>query len=190
QSPQLIAAQAKVITPSLPETVTPGIVEIEPAKLNPVSPSTPTPRSEALKLAREGSGRMDPFAPCKTITSFAENEPALTQTKEAKTAFKVPPPPPGFVAPPPPSEENALNFSELPKPPSRVQVAQKLELTGIVGERAIFAVTDPAYIRQSGVARTVSLAPGDRFESVTLQSLAPDSVVLEEDGEKTVRSLP
>jgi hypothetical protein len=79
--------------------------------------------------------------------------------------------------------------SELPLPPDRPSIASKLKLTGVIGDKAVFSITDREAIRINKWPAVVMMAPGDRFESIQTVSVGADSAVLEEDGERSTKTL-
>jgi hypothetical protein len=91
--------------------------------------------------------------------------------------------------PPPVSGQGDFPVSELPLPPDRPSIAAKLKLTGVIGDKAIFAITDREAIRVNKWPAVVMMAPGDRFESIETVSVGADSAILEEDGERSTKTL-
>lgn len=166
-----------------------------------------TTRAAAAEQARIGSGRPDPFSPpLVPYRKFPMQKGSASsvyrlEDKPKKAAMKVlaPPPPPGTVAArdliphgnmvPPPPEGDMLSLKELPSPPDKPLLSGKLKLLGIVGNRAVFTITDNLLRMQHKWPRYLTLATGEQFESISVLSIAPDAVTLEEDGEKQVKEL-
>ena len=166
-----------------------------------------TPRSAASEKARQGSGRVNPFSaisgfkPLRLEDNGSQKLPSANKSKDGH----VPPPTTPeemagkgqFVPPPPPlpggrsplSGDNQLPMSEMPAPPSKPTVAGQLKLTGIVGDRAIFAITDAELRGQKKWPRNITLGVGEQFESASVLSIDKDTVTLEEDGERFVKEL-
>jgi hypothetical protein len=109
----------------------------------------------------------------------------LPQTKFPELSGRPILPPP----PPPVSGQNDFPVSELPLPPDRPSIASKLKLTGVIGDKAVFSITDREAIRINKWPAVVMMAPGDRFESIETVSVGADSAVLEEDGERFTKTL-
>jgi len=173
-----------------------------------------TPRSQAAERAKTNAGRANPFSSIADYKRFPSHGPAIFEHKskieEADTVAKksehehhgkiagsglIPPPPPGVqsqlpgpaIQPPPPDE--SLPMSELPMPPSKPSIADKLKLTGIIENKAIFTFTDNALRRAKKWPRVLALSPGEQFETLSVLNVSTDSVTLEEDGERTVKEL-
>jgi hypothetical protein len=160
-----------------------------------------TSREQALPNARRGAGRSDPLAPISGFKPFPSgSEGAAVPTTVVETSTKaafpqtkfnelggrtiLPPPPPVSVA-----GQSDLPVSELPLPPDRPSIASKLKLTGVIGDKAVFSITDREAIRINKWPAVVMMAPGDRFESIQTVSVGADSAVLEEDGERSTKTL-
>jgi hypothetical protein len=166
-----------------------------------------TTRGQATETAKLGAGRTNPFADIGGFKPFPSGSAGVS-TQKTTTTTKVttkrhtgeglvPPPPPttsigSFVPPPPASggaSQDLLNPNELPAPPDKPAIVGKMQLTGIVGSRALFTF-DPAARLQNGWPKFVSLGAGEQFETVSVVNVSPDSVTLQEDGERTVKELP
>ncbi len=126
--------------------------------------------------------------------------------KQPKALPKVhlPPPPKFALAPPPPPTEtilpglaaqsvgqagNGASDAEMPEPPEKPLISEKMKLVGVLADRAFFTFTDSAMRRANKFPSTVVLANGEQFESVHLISVDPEKVVLEEDGERITKDL-
>lgn len=79
--------------------------------------------------------------------------------------------------------------NELPEPPEKPLISEKMRLVGVLADKAFFTFTDLGMRRANKFPSTVVLANGEQFESVHLISVAPNSVVLEEDGERVTKDL-
>lgn len=174
-----------------------------------------TKRDEASAEARQVAGRKDPMQPSQeraTFPMWSKGTPlAAADGDKPKDEVKVPPPPPEEkiasgakekLMPPPPPPSNDTNVGipggvdpgMLPMPPEKPTHAQFLKLTAIVGNKAVLSV--PANIRSvTKWPATICLGPGERIEdannaALSIVSVDPDSVTIDEDGERSVKSLP
>jgi hypothetical protein len=158
-------------------------------------------KDEALEQARAHKGRPDPFAPLPTPKRFpatgaaSEIEAKGEQSASVKhSRFGKVPPIPTLVPPPPPGTASmpvdSIPVNELPLPPDRPSLANKLKLTGVVGNRAFFHLTDNELIMREKLPRDITLAPGEQFQNVKLISVGADFATLSEDGEQIVKNLP
>jgi hypothetical protein len=206
------AATIAIASASAAETTTTTTTTSETQPVSQVSDpqyslSVPaTTRSEALMKARLGAGRLDPFAPTSGVSPILPLNPA--EIKPLKTVSKVHlPPPPKFssseLVPPPPgvvslpgtageavgSAGMGSSENDLPEPPEKPTIADKMKLVGLVDNKAFFTFTDLELRRANKFPSTVILASGEQFESVHLVSLDKNSVVLEEDGERITKEL-
>lgn len=153
-----------------------------------------TTRAAALEEAKAAAGRANPFSAIAPVASFPRGGELLAAKSKKSAAAPirtnfVPPPPPTAVATPPPGQSEELSVSELPAPPEKQSIASKLKLTAIIGDKAIFTFTDQMFRRQNHYARTLTLASGEQLDALTLVNVAPDSVTLEEDGERVTKAL-
>jgi hypothetical protein len=155
-----------------------------------------TSHEQALYNARKGAGRSNPLSPITGFKPFPSNvevqakavesieKPGLPQTRFNELGGRT-------ILPPPPPVLGQSDFpvSELPLPPDRPSIAAKLKLTGVIGDKAVFAITDREAIRVNKWPEVVMMAPGDRFESIQTVSVDADSAILEEDGERSTKTL-
>jgi hypothetical protein len=174
--------------------------------VNAVLQQPATSRAQATEQARVGAGRNNPFSgieggfqpfPSHGSNAAAEvNSPKTLARKRADIGPFVPPPPPTAVGPahesmvPPPPPEGSLDPKELPAPPDKPSLSAKLKLVGIIGDRALFTFTDPLMRDQHKWPHSISLGVGEMFENVSVVNVTPDSVTIEEDGDRSVRELP
>ena len=190
---------ASVSSTTSVSATSPSEVQIQsPPALVPSQVFPATSREQALPNARRGAGRSDPLAPISGFKPFSlgsevpptvvetATKGALPQTKFNELGGRtiLPPPPPVSVA-----GQSDLPVSELPLPPDRPSIASKLKLTGVIGDKAVFSITDTEAIRINKWPAVVMMAPGDRFESIQTVSVGADSAVLEEDGERSTKTL-
>src|SRR5579875_271384 len=165
-----------------------------------------TARQEAAVAARLHAGKQDPYAPVgDQLKPFprpragadlaglpASSKPPASRTGAGRSI--VPPPPPGsgpaLVPPPEPPSGADLSVAELPEPPARPSIADKMKLVGIVGDRAILAFSDRELVRENKWPKMVTLGTGEQFESVKVVGVSGDSVTVEEDGERSVKTIP
>lgn len=153
-----------------------------------------TPRMMAVMDARTGAGRRDPYAPNLSYKPYPrvrekeqpENAGDKSEPKQLKQAASrfVPPPPPGVSLP----SADQLSVAELPAPPAKPSIVDKMKLLAIVGDRAIISF-DRLAARDNHWPKTLSLGPGEQFESVSIVGVNKDAVTLEEDGERSVIKL-
>ena len=166
----VMAAASDVCAQSVPETTPNSIVM--PA----------TTRSQAHEQAKSESGRMDPLAPVTGFKHFPTHDakvvppdkvlmpaPLIKESGKSLSAInpmlRVPPPPADVQSYP--GSTNELPVSELPEPPERPSLLNTLKLTGIVGDKAIFAVTDSQARARNHWPKMLTLAAGDRFEGIS-----------------------
>lgn len=137
----------------------------------------------------------------------AEKEHNYATAKGGSTT--VPPPPPRSekpVPPPPPSgtgsgapiasggSGNDLPLDQLPQAPDKPLVSPNLKLSAIMGNKAVLSV--PMQLRvQNKWPAVICLGPGERFEdpangTFSVVSVDQDSVTIEEESERSVKSLP
>jgi hypothetical protein len=163
-----------------------------------VAPAVPYPattRSEASAAAKRSAGRADPLEPITGFKPFPSNAPPKKALKESLKSEPIPshsavPSNNKLVPPPPPMPtEDELPVSALPLPPDRPSLSNKLKLTAIIGDKGVFMINDFQSRQVNKWPKYLIMAPGDRFESIELVSVGTDSVVLREDGERSVKSL-
>lgn len=183
------------------------------------APSSPPPENSATSLdqarirAKAALAKSDPFAPLSDVKPFPGAFPAPPEADKADNSKHLPPPPKATMGsrastvgaagkselvPPPPAFgdvgpghlPSGLAFGDLPGPPENQSLASKLALVGIVGDHAIFNITDFSLRRSNGWPKTFSLAEGRSFQNVRLLSIGEDSAILEEDGERILKNLP
>jgi hypothetical protein len=167
-----------------------------------------TTRTQAQEQAKGDSGRSDPLAPVTGFKHFpshdaslvapdknlpasksavAKKETAKGVLSESKPYLKIPPPPPS--TPSYPGSMNELPVSDLPAPPERPTLVNSIKLTGIVGNKAIFSVTDLSARLKNNWPKALMLGAGDHFESISVISVDADRAVLEENGERVDKRL-
>ncbi len=191
-----------------PTVVTAATVQAPPVQSDSGSFFVPksipsTTRLVAAVDARAALGRTDPCAKLENYKPFprvgGKPQTAAKVGKpeialEGKDKKVTPPPPPpaqfGLVPPPPPSDmSEGMSVAELPAPPTKPSLAGKMKLVAIVGDRAILAFSDRAIARDNRWPSTVTLGPGEQFESISMVDVTPDSVTLEEDGERSTKAM-
>lgn len=201
---------------SVPPAATPtaaggtGIIVPGSPPVNAVLQQPATSRAQATEQARVGKGRNNPFSgieggfqPFPSHDAARANVSAATVSAPKTLARKrsdigpfVPPPPPTAVSAvheslaPPPPPEGSLDPRELPAPPDKPSIAAKLKLVAIIGDRALFTFTDPLMRDEHKWPHDISLGVGEMFENVSVVNVTPDSVTIEEDGDRSVRELP
>jgi len=166
------------VTPAMPAAPT------EPTKI------AATARTDAETTARKNAGRKDPFLgitgfkPYPTRNASLDEEGAPIKLTKSKQLL-VPPPPPVVHTYATPSIPSA----EIPEPPSRPMLSHKVKLVAILADRAVLKITDGRLRQDNKWPQTVTLGSGDKFESLEVVRVAPDSVTIEEDGERSVKTL-
>lgn len=167
-----------------------------------------TTRTQAQEQAKSDSGRSDPLAPVTGFKHFPSHDASLlapdklspasksavVKKEEARGGLsasnpylKIPPPPPS--TPSYPGSTNELPVSDLPAPPERPTLVNSIKLTGIVGNKAIFSVTDLSARLRNNWPKALSLGAGDHFESISVISVDADRAVIEENGERVDKRL-
>jgi hypothetical protein len=174
-------------------TNTTGTTETPPAVID----GHATTLDAARITARSSAGKSDPFTPLDQV--MKEKEPKKTTSKipAFATGLSVPPPPPGVTNPfgthdevRPGQLNSGLDLGELPMPPDNAGINHKVELVGIVGDRAIFAIKDSLLRRRHHWPRTFTLAIGQSFENLKLKAIKDESAVVEEDGQTFSKQMP
>jgi hypothetical protein len=191
------AAPGTAVSP-LPGVVTPsGATAAEPGAPQTV---TATPRPIAAAAAKVAAGRTNPYEPVSGgFKPYPRNRPAGSEDldepidgkdKGPKAAFVPPPPPtPAGVLGLPGVPDYGLSVDELPAPPSKPSLANKMKLVAVIGDRAVLAFTDRALQKENKWPATLTLGHGDAFESINVVDVNPDSVTIDEDGERTVKTM-
>lgn len=173
---------------------------------DPDVPISATPRSVARMEAGGRAGRKDPFQPIQGYKPFPRPAklggikpgPDITGPPEIAREDLLPPPPPGLPAPGnmndiPPEVSSpyggVLTMQELPLPPEKPSVADKMKLLAVVGDRAILGFKNDRLRLANKWPKTVTLGPGESFESVRMIQVKGDTVLLDEDGERSIKDL-
>lgn len=210
-SASMPSGKQKSINPEVASTgeQAPVSTQASPSSSSPSSPPTlATTLSQAQEAAKQGSGRVNPFLAITGWKPFPSSEgyesllksPDEGQTQETKARTSehkktssynlVPPPPPVQTTQPAgTSEQVQLPIDELPPPPAKPQIADKMKLIAVVGDRALFEFTDSMAQAENKWPKTVSLALGEKFSSVSLVAITGDSATLDEDGQRFLKEL-
>lgn len=159
--------------------------------------------------AQEAAAKKGSPEPTKPVTVFPSWPPvrggSMLANKDAAAlmALVPPPPPPGppkpkkinekLVPPPPPEAMGTggiagLPIDQLPVPPSRPTIGDKVKIIGVFDDRAILAFPKTLAIKNKW-PKTITLGTGDQFESLTIVSINRDGVTIEEDGERTMKPI-
>jgi len=126
-----------------------------------------TSKTLLTDMARAVAGRVDPFAP--TITTVQRIK--TTIEKETKIS-KVPPPPNGALnlenemsLPPEPkvSWSDTVKTSELPGPPDKPILANRVRLNAIFDNNIVLDLIDPDLRRALGMRKFITLKEGDNL---------------------------
>ena len=177
-----------------------------------------TPMDQAIAESRTNAGRKNPFQDISGFQSFPRagaaaneaNEEATGESAEAKSIAKpsakalaqkvsdkvngkgthnalalVPPPPPVS----PSLANGGVSLDELPSPPVRPSIADKMKVMAVIGDHVLIMFTDKKAQMENNWPKTISLGPGEKFESVSLIKVGDDSVTFDDDGERTVKTV-
>lgn len=174
-------------------TNTTGTAETPPAVID----GHATTLDAARITARSSAGKADPFTPLDQVIKENEPKKAVSKIPAFATGLSVPPPPPSVINPfgshdesRPGQLNSGLDLGELPMPPDNAGINHKVELVGIVGDRAIFAIKDSLLRRRHHWPRTFTLAIGQSFENLKLTAIKDESAVVEEDGQTFSKQMP
>ncbi len=186
--------QQTIQQPTIPPTTTMTGSNQIPMPAVPNQPQEPTKiaatgRVDAEVVARKGAGKNDPFVGITGLKPFPSHGASLDEeTASAPTKSKrmlVPPPPPVVHTYAPP----VLASTEMPEPPSRPMLSHKVRLVAVLADRAVLKITDGRLRADNKWPPTITLGSGEKFESLEVVRVAPDSVTIEEDGERSVKTL-
>lgn len=187
------AAEASAATATTAVTDTKAATETAPAVID----GHATTLDAARISARSSAGKADPFTPLEQVIKENEPKKAASKIPSNATGLTVPPPPPSVINPfgshdesRPGQLNSGLELGELPMPPDNAGINHKVELVGIVGDRAIFAIKDSLLRRRHHWPRTFTLAIGQSFENLKLTAIKDESVVVEEDGQTFSKQMP
>ncbi len=213
QPPQVVTATPVVV--QQPTVVTPQIVAQQPnvpvTGVNAIAPSMPanpkqypaTNGTAASGVAKVGAGRLDPAEPILSFLPFPH-----VQSHSADSLLALVPPPPSdkpiklaaktinerLVPPPPPMEATptggiaGLPIDQLPVPPSRPTIGDKLRVLGVMDDKAIISFPK-AMASKNKWPKSITLGTGEQFESLTIVSITRDGITIEEDGERTMKPI-
>lgn len=185
--PVAVAGQQTIpTTTTMTGTTQPLLPAAAPA---PPTKIAATARSEAQVPARQNAGRKDPFLGITGLKPFPSHgitlEEEETHTISKNKRMLVPPPPPVVQTYAHPS----IPSTEMPEPPSRPMLSHKVRLVAVLADRAVLKITDIRLRHDNKWPATITLGTGDKFESLEVLRVAPDSVTIEEDGERSVKTL-
>src|SRR5262249_164033 len=151
-----------------------------------------TPDAVAQTDAKKGAGRNDPMKPLprnaytpwprfgNTKSNEAPPPPDSGDANAPKVSDKlVPPPPPTSPSPGLPAVAGAtaggLPIDQLPVPPSKPAIGNKLKVLAVMDDRAILAFP-AAMTRKNKWPKTLTLGPGEQFESISVVAVTKDGV--------------
>lgn len=147
--------------------------------------------------ARSSTGKADPFTPLEQVSEEIAAKKTTIKLPPFSTGLTVPPPPPGTINPfgthdqsRPGQLNSGLELGELPMPPDNAGINHKVELVGIIGDRAIFNIKDSLLRRRHHWPKTFTLAIGQSFENLKLTAIKDESAVVEEDGQTFSKQMP
>ncbi len=185
------------VTPKSSTTNSPGSITVSEVTTPAIIDGHATTLDAARITARSSAGKSDPFTPLDQIIS--ENEQKKTPAKAPLfgNGLSVPPPPPGAVSPfgthdqiRPDMLNSGLDLGELPMPPDNAGFNHRVELVGIVGDRAIFTIKDNLLRRRHHWPKTFTLAIGQSFENMKLTAIKDESAIVEEEGQTFSKPMP
>ncbi|MFA7340386.1 MAG: hypothetical protein WC028_26630 [Candidatus Obscuribacterales bacterium] len=198
--------QTTTTTTSTTSIITPTAGSDAPSAASPAVTGAPAPVAidghattlDAARItARSSVGKADPFTPLDQETAESEAKKPAIKLPPFSTGLTVPPPPPGSVNPfgthdqsRPGQLNSGLDLGELPMPPDNAGINHKVELVGIVGDRAIFTIKDSLLRRRHHWPKTFTLAIGQSFENLKLTAIKDESAVVEEDGQTFSKQMP
>lgn len=192
--PLLKRSKTTIKTTSI-ETARPAVAEPAP-KLD----AHATTLDAARQQARSTTGQGDPFKSLDATQPSPLNRtvpemPAKVGT--GQSASMVPPPPPSVANPfgdaptkMPGQLDSGLNLGELPMPPDNAHFNARVDLVGIVGDRAIFSIKDNLLRRKHKWPKTFTLTLGQSFDGMKLIAVKDESAVVEEDGQTITKPMP
>ncbi len=144
--------------------------------------------------ARTTTGQNDPFSPLVPVRSEIKTTHTNGPAAISERSMIPPPPPTGsnpFGDSPLPGQLNSgLNIGELPMPPEKAGLHPRLQLVGILGDRAIFNIKDSLLRRRHHWPKTFTLAVGQEFDGMKLSAVKDESVLVEEDGQTIEMPMP
>ncbi len=175
-----------------------------------------TTHLQASHAAHKSVGRSDPTGALEAYLPFPRSlhVPDSGDTTASK-AGDVPPPPgtdanasksaaapknggdkagnassDGLVPPPPPeSGADDLGLEDLPPPPDKPHIAEKLKVLAVMDNHAI--VSFPVSMsRQNNWPKFITLTTGQQFDSLKVVQISPDGITVEEDGERSLKPVP
>ncbi len=198
------ASHTTTTTTSTTSIITPNPGSGIPGAASPSLPVAPvaidghaTTLDAARITARSSVGKADPFTSLDQETAESEAKKPAIKLPPFSTGLTVPPPPPGSVNPfgthdqsRPGQLNSGLDLGELPMPPDNAGINHKVELVGIVGDRAIFTIKDSLLRRRHHWPKTFTLAIGQSFENLKLTAIKDESAVVEEDGQTFSKQMP
>lgn len=158
----------------------------------------------ARQQARSTAGQSNPFKSLDSAGSLPAHNSLPGQSHQNVSKIiqtghggMVPPPPPSVSnpfgdAPPPPAGQlnSGLNLGELPTPPENAHLNPRVELVGIVGDRAIFNIKDNLLRRKHKWPKSFTLTIGQTFDGMKLVAVKDESAIVEEDGQTITKPLP
>jgi hypothetical protein len=175
-----------------------------------------TPQTVAIAHAQVGKGRPDPIEPTlnyKPWPRHGRKDASGTASDNEVLAMVPPPPPPEksadkkafkptpikekLVPPPPPMQgtptsgdvmAEGLPIDQLPAPPSRPTIGDKVKVLGVLDDKAIISFPR-SMMQKNHWPKTITLGQGEQFESLTVVSINRDGITIEEDGERTLKPI-
>ncbi len=145
--------------------------------------------------ARTTTGQNDPFSPLVPVSSEFKTTHTNINPAAILERSMIPPPPPTGSNPfgdsaLPGQLNSGLNIGELPMPPEKAGLHPRLQLVGILGDRAIFNIKDNLLRRKHHWPKTFTLAVGQEFDGMRLSAVKDESVLVEEDGQTIEMPMP
>jgi len=144
--------------------------------------------------ARSTTGQNDPFSPLVPVRAEIKASHINIKPDLSERSLIPPPPPTGsnpFGDSPMPGQLNSgLNIGELPMPPEKAGLHPRVQLVGILGDRAIFNIKDNLLRRRHHWPKSFTLALGQEFDGMKLSAVKDESVTVEEDGQTIEMPMP
>jgi hypothetical protein len=152
-----------------------------------ISAYLPFPRVAFKPADKEDKATVPPPPPDgKAVPAAPSNSKSKPVVAHKVKDQLVPPPPPTALSPN--GDLMGLDIAQLPPPPSKPTIGDKMNVLAVMDDHAVIAF--PTSIRlKNKWPRTITLATGEQFDSIKVVQITPDGVTIEEDGERSLRPL-
>ncbi len=184
-----LEAQEQEMMQKIPANIKSKIAKEQTTITKTVYPATT--KSALIDMGHASAGRVDPFAATMKIE---EERQKLIVSKTTTT--KIPPPPSGLNLdgnldlPPEPKTDwsETVKTSELPNPPEKPILANRVRLNAIFDNNIVLDLVDPDLRRALGMRKFITLKEGDTLtvdgETTHVAQVNVDSVILTESGSR------